>query len=232
MRNIIITAAALALPTLAGQPAAPCPAPQPAPVRHCADSPWSMEMGYNYNWGARDIMSWDGPCKEIRTHGADLTLVHHYRGPHAMTVRLGYNYGSRSWGGWDNEFEGSLTSNTVRTHTFTLMPGYRYTAALGERTSWFMGMNAGVANQSLKYRAYDSWGGEEYVGKLHDSAWGIAYSAELGLRYAVTPCMDLFVAYQFTGNAAMPTLRDDEGNSARMKAQNYHGIRAGVGFKF
>ena len=116
----------------------------------------------------------------------------------------------------------------TRIHTFNFMPGYRYTHALANDLSLYAGVNAGIANASNKLGLYVE--GVRLLG-AHDSAWGFAYSAELGLSYAVTPTVDVFAAYQFSGNTAKCKLPTEAGpiNANRL---HYHGVRAGVGFRF
>ncbi|MCQ2367253.1 MAG: porin family protein [Akkermansia sp.] len=116
----------------------------------------------------------------------------------------------------------------ARVHTFSFMPGYRYTHALTPRLSVYGGVNAGIANASNKLNMYIEH--EPLLG-AHDSAWGFAYSAELGLSYAVTPTVDVFAAYQFSGNTAKCRLRCEYGDITANRL-HYHGIRAGVGFRF
>ena len=116
----------------------------------------------------------------------------------------------------------------TRIHTFNFMPGYRYTHALANDLSLYAGVNAGIANASNKLGLYVE--GVRLLG-AHDSAWGFAYSAELGFCYAVAPAVNLFAAYQFSGNTAKCKLPTEAGpiNANRL---HYHGVRAGVGFRF
>ena len=116
----------------------------------------------------------------------------------------------------------------ARVHTFSFMPGYRYTHALTPRLSVYGGVNAGIANASNKLNMYIE---HEHLLSAHDSAWGFAYSAELGLSYAISPAVDLFAAYQFSGNTAKcrPHCEFGEMTANRL---HYHGVRAGVGFRF
>ena len=116
----------------------------------------------------------------------------------------------------------------ARVHTFNFMPGYRYTHALTNNLSLYAGVNAGIANAGNKLNMYIE--NERLLG-VHDSAWGFAYSAELGLGYAVTPTVDVFAAYQFSGNTAKCRLRTEFGDVTANR-QHYHGVRAGVGFRF
>ena len=116
----------------------------------------------------------------------------------------------------------------TRIHTFNFMPGYRYTCGLTKDLSLYAGVNAGIANASNKFGLYME---DTRLLGVHDSAWGFAYSAELGLSYAVTPTVNVFAAYQFSGNTAKCKLRSEYGD-VTAKRQHYHGIRTGVGFRF
>ena len=129
----------------------------------------------------------------------------------------------------DPEWDGHVGIwSKARVHTFSFMPGYRYTHALTPRLSVYGGVNAGVANAANKLNMYIDH--ERLLG-AHDSAWGFAYSAELGLSYAVTPTVDVFAAYQFSGNTAKCKLRCEYGGITANRL-HYHGVRAGVGFRF
>lgn len=241
MKKAIILAAMLALPTFAGQKLI-YNTPAPAVTAPAVDSGHGLEIGYFISWAANDIYKDWSPCKEIRTNGVDVTALYDFNRNHAMTLRLAYGFGARSWADGAYEIDGeSWTENArVRMHTFSLMPGYRYTHALCDKTSLYCGVNVGVSNQSLKYRGADSsdvtYPGysehEDGTMKQHGSQWGLAYSAEAGVRYAITEAVDFFVAYQFTGNTCKPKLDGGEGYHVRGKAQNYHGVRAGFGIKF
>ena len=116
----------------------------------------------------------------------------------------------------------------ARVHTFNFMPGYRYTHALTPRFSVYGGVNLGIANAGNKLSMYIE---HERLLSAHDSAWGFAYSAELGLSYALTPTVDVFAAYQFSGNTAKCRPHCEYGNITANRL-HYHGIRAGVGFQF
>ena len=129
----------------------------------------------------------------------------------------------------DPEWDGHVGIwSKARVHTFSFMPGYRYTHALTPRLSVYGGVNAGIANAGNRLNMYI---GHERLLGAHDSAWGFAYSAELGLRYAVTPMVDVFAAYQFSGNTAKCRLRCEYGGITANR-MHYHGVRAGVGFRF
>ena len=238
MKKAIILAAMLALPTFAGQKViiqqAPVQPVAPAP----AVSPWAVEIGASYTWGVPDIyQGHEGlPCKEIKSIGADITGVYNINENHAVTLRFGYSWGGEKYA--DNtEVEESINGELVNTydvpgyiktriHTFSLMPGYRYTAPITDKLSWFVGANAGIANASYKMGFFDE---EDGMDRMHKSGWGFAYSAEVGLRYNFCSSVYGFMAYQYCGNTASP--KDDEGYRFAHR-QHGHQVRVGVGFNF
>ncbi len=226
MKKAIIVAAILALPTFAGQKlVAVLPPAQPAAPAP-AVSPWSLEMAASYSWAEPDINRYNSPCKEMKSIGADITGVYSITGTHAVTLRFGYTWGGEKFAEDYGIWAPGHYWNKTRIHTFTLMPGYRYTQAITDRVSWFAGANFGIANASVKENWYED---SERYASYHKSAWGFAYSAEVGLRYALTPCMDVFCAYQYYGNTASP--KDDE-SIRYTHRQHGHQARVGVGFKF
>lgn len=236
MKNTIIAAIALAMPCLAGQSAPLAPAPVPREVaRTCADSPWSMEIGANYNFAMRDLLKHSqGSCKAVDTMGGELTLLHRNAEHDSMYVRLGYAYGGESHGGSYGFRNDNIKLNT---HTFALTTGYRYTRSLAERTSMYMGAGIGVVNQSIKTKfTADGFHRErDFSYKAHDAAWGFAVEAEVGLRYQLCPCWDVFLAYRFSANTAKNSLGRGDVELTdfnRNHRQFFHGITAGVGFKF
>lgn len=219
MNKIAIIALACAAPVMAGTPVVIAPAPAPAP----AVNPWSVEIGVGYNFAGRDLVKHSvGGEEAINTLGVDLTGVYAINDNSALTIRFGYSFGdevdseARSWG---ERLETDV-------HTFSLMPGYRYTHALTDKVSAFCGVNVGVANMSVKDHA--RWMDGD-VQSWHDSAWGFGYSAEAGLRYALCPNTEIFAAYQFSGNTARLSQDKFEGKNHR---QFYNGIRTGVSIKF
>ena len=219
MKKTIILAAMLALPTFAGQKVIVNPAPV-APVAPAVASPWSIELAATYTWGVPDIyLNNNGHCKEIKSIGADITGVYAIDEHQAVTLRFGY-----TWGGEKFAYGGEWWDKT-RIHTFSLMPGYRYTDAITDQLSWFVGANVGIANASYKESSYVEHH-RAYFG--HKSGWGFAYSAEIGLRYELTESLDVFCAYQYGGNTASP-----KNNGYRVAhRQHGHTARVGVGIKF
>lgn len=220
MNKIAIIALACAAPVMAGTPVVVAPAaPAPAP----AVSPWSMEAGIGYNFAGRDLIKHsEGAAEAIDTLGVDLTAVRALTDHSALTLRFGYSFGDevncadRYWG----------AKHETDVHTFSLMPGYRYTHALTEKVSAFAGANVGVANMSVK----DHWRDAVDCYSEHDSAWGVGYSAEVGLRYALCPRTEVFAAYQFSGNTARIKLGEEA--PSKNHRQFYNGVRTGVSIKF
>lgn len=216
MNKIALLTLASAAPLLAGTPETVTPAPVPPP----APMPCTMEIGAVYNMAGRDLFKHSsGSMKEIDTYGMDATLVKPLCERNAFTLRLGYTFG-------DEVNKGFLPEARQETdvHTFSLMPGLRHTRMLTERTDLFMGANVGVVNESVK----DHWRGDWGTASSHDSAWGMGFSAEMGARYKVTPTSDFYVAYRFSGNTARPSV-DTAGSTHR---QFYHGVTAGMSFRF
>lgn len=221
MKKIAILALACAAPVMAGTPVlvtTPAPAPAPAPVA----SPWSVEAGISYNFAGRDLYKHDiGESEAINTLGVDLTGVYAIDDNNAFTLRFGYSFGDEASADARN-YEGY--KNEIDVHTFSLMPGYRYTHALTESLSAFCGANVGVVNMSVKDHTRDMDGSIT----VHDAAWGVGYSAEVGVRYAICPNTEIFAAYEFSGNTARLQQRKMEPNHR----QFYNGIRTGVSIKF
>ena len=131
---------ALCAPAFAGTPeVVVTPAPTPAP----AACPCSVEIGVGYNYGCRDLYKSDfGSEKDIDTGSVDLTAVYALNQHHALTLRFGYAFGDEV--NKNADYPGIRDETDV--HTFSLMPGYRYTHAITEKTSIFAGANVGIAN--------------------------------------------------------------------------------------
>lgn len=222
MNKIAIIALACAAPVMAGTPQVVTVAPAaPAP----AVSPWSVEIGAGYNFASRDLIKHsEGGEEAIDTYGVDLTAVRAINANNALTLRFGYTFGDEV----DSESRAAGDRLEIDVHTFSLMPGYRYTRALSDKVSAFCGVNAGIANMSVK--AHTRWKEGDVYG-AHDSAWGIGYSVEAGLRYALCPRTEIFAAYQFSGNTARIKCVDED-DTAKNHRQFYNGVRTGVSIKF
>lgn len=203
-------------------PAIVMPAPKPCGL--------GVELGASHMWASGHIMKDDYfDNAKLNTLGADLTLVYNLDENNAATLRFGYAWGHGSARDTDGI---GLIKERYRLHNISIMPGYRFTTPVADSVSCFVGANVGMLNSSLKFA--DVWSADSYTDKLrfHGSTWGFAYSAEAGLKFNLTDNTDLFVAYQFAGSTARPRLTDGLGGVASTKAQTYHGIRAGISFKF
>ena len=216
--TVAALAAMLTVPAMAGTPVVTeTPAPTPAP----APEPIAFEVGAFYSFPTKDIVSWlpGHPGKKVHMLGGDITSIYQIDDSSAATVRLGYG-------------TGSATRTTLgareryRLHTFTLMPGYRYSVKVDDAVTCFAGVGAGVSNSSLKYKV--TVPGDR--GTAHGSEWGFVYSAEVGVSYAVSQDVSVFLAYEFSGNTARPRLNNGYNKSANQ--QVYHTIRAGVSCQF
>lgn len=201
---------ALAAPALAGTPepviATPAPAPAAAPC--CA-----VELGAGYNFAARDLGKHStGSIKEVDTVGIDLTAVHSFAPKHAITFRIGAAQG-------DEIIPDFYFRCKEYLRTVSIMPGYRFTQPVGEKTSVFAGVNAGLVNQHVHVKMHNT--------NYDDSAWGFGATGEIGVRYQLCPCSEIFAAYQLSGNTV-----HNEMLGYKAHRQIHNGVRCGVGIKF
>lgn len=236
MKHTYIALAALAaLPAFAGesQLCVNTPAAAPAQKEAC---PLSLELGVGYNFAGRDLTK-EGDGISVDTLNVDLTAVWELNENNALTLRFGYATGSDD----DSEAVSDINSYMydrvrARVNDFYLMPGYRYTMPVTETVSLFAGANVGLANSSIK--AKNEWnysspsGIDSGVEHFHGSDWGFAYSAEVGVRYAINSTVDVFAAYQFFGSTARPRIDVGNGEQVSTHHQISHGVRVGVGCKF
>ncbi len=211
MKKALFALAALAMPAMAGTYTVVEPA-----------NPYSMELAVGYNFAARDIIKADGfDTPRVDTIGVDLTGVYKVSDHSSFNLRFGFATGS------DSETYFDDTKLKARMNNFYLMPGYRFTHRMGEYTSGFIGVNAGVINESVKIKMLDDIDGRQ---RYHGSEYGFAYSAEAGLRFDLSRHFDLYVAYQFFGSTAEPSIGGDDGIGTR--SQLFHCVRLGVCLDF
>ena len=176
---------------------------------------------------------------------------------HALFLRLGYNWGDRTWGlgeGLSTKFRAhsfTVMPGYRMTHKITDSLSYHIGGSLGitnrsdkaEFTdlepiypAWQQqGITAdGVAlpiGQTVRIDGGQMDGVRSVTRSSSKSAVGFAASLELGLRYAINPCWDVFCAYQVTVNTARTKFNID-GTTVKTKSQLYHGVRLGFGRKF
>ncbi len=218
MNKALIATLMLTLGTaMAGEPTViTCTAPAPAPQMQC---PLTFELAGVYAFANNELLK-GGSGQDVDVYGGDITAVYNIDPFQSLNLRFGYTYGDDS----SNTF---ITKHDTDVHNFYLMPGYRVSWGAGEKLGFYAGVNAGVANLSIKEHTRSPWGSNS----AHDSAFGFAYSAEIGVRYRLSDCCDLFAAYQFVGSTASPDLQ--YGNFSRSaRNQTYNAVRAGVSFAF
>lgn len=162
----------------------------------------------------------DDTVGKINTWGGDITGLYHITPRHAITLRLGYAYGDKSKTEYEETCKDEVSS-------FTLMPGYRYTLRPSEACSVYAAVHIGLARMGVK----ETWSAEDWSDRANEHATGFAYSAELGVSYALSEHIAILAAYQFGGNTARATFSDD-GDEWKSKSQTYNTFRLGLGIRF
>lgn len=235
MKTAFITALALGTVAFAGEKSAPVAiAPAPAAPVHT----WAVELGAQYNWGLGKFMKNSVVNKKnhINTVGGDITGVYNLDENQAVTLRFGYTYGSDKFA-FSGGSEGCIVLPNghikERLHTFSLMPGYRYTYAINDKWSVYAGANIGVSAEKAYMKETVNLDRRSSIsGAAHKSAWGFAYSVEVGAKYAINENWGAFAALSFSGNTAKPNLKYDGYSVGKVRAQQYLGVRAGVSYSF
>lgn len=200
---------------MAGEPVYTVPV-QPAPEQDC----YTLDMAAVVRFATSDILS-GRHSDQINTIGGDLTLGYKLDERDSVNLRFGYGYGSTSSNHHHAHFGHAREKTSL--HNFYLMPGYRYTRNVTEKTDIYMGINLGVSNLSVK----DSLRHRRHTFRDHDSNWGFAYSAEIGMTHDLTENWSFFAAAEFFGSTARPKIMGRD-----CKAQNSFGIRAGLSTTF
>lgn len=225
---IIAVMLAVATTAFAGQSVVPAPSPA---VSAPYTPAWGVELAGVYNWGMNKPVKNEiaGKHNHINGVGGDITGVYNIDESNAVTLRFGYTWGGDKFAviydGWDAPVSGDF-KETI--HTFTIMPGYRYTHAINDKWSVYAGANVGVACELFRMEetVFDD------TARAHGHGWGFAYSVEVGGRYAIDTNWDVFAALTFSGNTATAKVKYDGETVAKGAHHNYIGVRAGVGFKF
>ena len=221
-------------------------------------SPMSVEIGAGWNVAQKSILNTGDECPKLDTYGVDVTGVYALDKNNALTLRIGVSQGSKdnnlSFGedNGDGYWWRSTEHNKYSVDTYAITVGYRYTGEITESLSGFVGANIGIASSKIKceFGGTNTWaggeGGDAYGDSKSESAIGLAYSIEAGVTYKVSSTVNIFVAYQISGNSAAPKFTEtaygwdpDAGEEysyetewAKGKSQIYHGIRAGVSVQF
>lgn len=153
---------------------------------------------------------------KINTYGVEATSVLNIDEKHAITLRVGYASADESVYWNDGMY---IYTFNIDMKQLYLMPGYRYTAQLNERSCVFFGVNAGILQQTVEL----SWWGV----RLQEKAVGFACSAEVGVTYALSKNTSFYVTGGFLNSQ---TRCDFEGE--KTNAQQYFSLRGGVSFSF
>lgn len=211
----------------------------------CEKPTWSVEVAGNANFAMKDIMDSEwGESPSVHTYGADVTLVRNYSQHVSFNLRFAYSYGNDSYDGTvdgvmaeDGTVPQVAFSDSFDVNNFSLMPGVRYTIPLEEddgdhdnlHPALYVGLNAGLLARNIKCE--QTLGAD--VVRAHDSSVGLAYSAEIGLRFPLSDQVEVFAAYQIGGSTAHPSLRfSDTGDSVSSHHQYYNTARIGLSYTF
>lgn len=217
----------------AGQKVVVVPAPLPEP--QAIVQPLSVELGMGYNWAMTKQLSTSpyGKKNHMKSMSWDVTGVYDLDDTSALTLRFSYSYGRDKFNtGFEEQIDGVTYHARETQHEFALMPGYRLNCQMTESVTVFAGANVGLANVSYKLDDYvQSPLGRDRV-SVHDSAWGLGYSAELGVKYQLTESTDVFTAFTVTGNTAKTKTQWDGDTITKGTRPCYIGVRAGVDVRF
>lgn len=227
--NYIIAAMlAVATTAFAGQSVVPAPAPA---VSAPSVQSWGIELAGVYNWGLNKPVKNEiaGKHNHINGIGGDITGVYNFDENNAVTLRFGYTWGNDKFATIYSDGDETVSGHFKETiHTFTIMPGYRYTYAINDQWSVYAGANVGMACELLRMEetVFDD------TERAHGHGWGFAYSVEVGGRYAIDTNWEAFAALSFSGNTASAKVKHNSHTVAKGAHHNYLGVRLGVGYKF
>ena len=217
----------------------------PPVVAPVADSAWYAEISAFYGFASKDIVKGYKELGSVDTLGGDFTIGYQLDDNNSINFRMGYGYGSQDcrsiYGNYGEYYE--YSDDKIKVHTFTFMPGYRYTTKLDDSWGMFVGANVGISTMNVKAKSTygEQWvmpGGSSWsdTKKASASEVGFAYSAEIGVQYSFTDDMYAFLAYEFRGSTASPAEKVTTPNGSytafEANSQLYHTIRLGVGYQF
>lgn len=238
IKNALIAAMMMGL-VYAGQNEMVVTAPAPAPVSEV--SPWSLELGMGSNFGLNKAIKSDYLTKKnhINTLSWDVTGVYNLNENHAITLRFAYGYGRDKFAvvpdyeGMTGTYREPNMHVRETIHQFSLMPGYRYTLPVADRWAVYAGANVGLSNESFKLDFHEDFDRKSsYTVSGHDTAWGFAYSVEIGAKYAITENLYAFGAATWSGTTAKTKVKFDGETVAKGNRHGYIGVRVGVGYSF
>lgn len=232
-KYIVAMVAAVMATAYAGQSVIATPAPQ------STSGTWGVEVAAVYNWGLNQYMKSDVICKKnhINTVGGDITGVYNIDDNQAVTLRVGYGYGQDKFALVDDSYSNTLRDPNWHAkevlHQFTIMPGYRYTWDINQSWSVYAGANVGLAANVAKLDVTEELDRRSsYTESAHKSAWGFAWSVEVGGKYQIDEHWNAFAAVSYSGNTARPNIKYDGYSVGKVRTQQYIGVRLGVGYEF
>lgn len=180
------------------------------PVSVSEQPQYYWEVAGRYSHSCTDIDA-NHSSPSIHTWGIDLTGLYRVQGNHYLTLRLGYAQG---------EVRG------FELYQFSLMPGYRYEAPLGESMRFYAGAGLGVGVSVLSYPGIHAF---SHSISSEDDMANLVYSLEIGLKYEITPSVDVGAALIFHGGIS--PFHDAEFEHAS-EEQSAIGIRFGFSGAF
>lgn len=201
-------------------------------VRALPDYGWfknhALFLRLGYNWGDRTWGLGEGLNTKFRVN--NFSIMPGYRMMHKITDNLSYHIGGSI--GVTNNAEKVQFTDTEPVYEY-VTPDIQYTADGAP----IINGQIQTPNNNGNYEFFEPQPERVQVGTRNvthaktKNTMGFAASLELGLRYDINPCWNVFGAYQITMNTAR-TKFETEDISVKTKRQLSHGIRVGVGHKF
>lgn len=223
MKKTIILALALTAPAMAGDDIAPVAVIEaPTIVAPAAPSPWALEVAGVHTWAMADA---EDLFHNINSWGVDVTAVYNMNSSWAATLRFSWSQGSgryfADYGPNETEVDKLDITN------WSITAGVRYTAPITEKLSWYAGANLGWGRTEMSY----TYGSEIYpedAGKWDADDIGLSYSAEVGLKYNITPKVYATGAVGVRGMWTTPNWEE----GYRSDQQFGVSVSAGLGWQF
>ncbi len=213
MKKSVIFALALAVPAMAGTATTAPVIIEAAPA--AAASPWAVEIAGVHTWAVAD--SYD-EMHNINTWGVDVTAIYNVTDKWAATFRFSYADGSGRFDDGTDVFKEDITN-------WAITAGARYTSPITEKLSWFAGANIGWGRSEVTDVFTDATG---YREKHFGDDIGVAYSAEVGVKYDICKRVYAVGAVGARGYWTTPNVWD----FAREDQQFGITVSAGLGGKF
>lgn len=183
----------------------------------CPDTPaasttssFGIEIGGNYTYMYEGL--------EVDTYGFDITGTYNINSNWSVNLRF-------SWANGDETYIGGEYLYDLEVTNWSITPGIRYTAAISDSVYWFAGANVGYGSS----KGDEDWTDLLYkeTGNNKDTAGGVTYTIETGLRFKCSDTCYLYGAVQYWGTTATPG--DSDELSGEQQGINF---RIGMGCSF